>query len=62
MGSNRGKSNIAIAILEKISVYHHQILFSNLSDFRYEEDLMNIWLVLIKNYPEAVVLGKHIDK
>jgi len=23
---------------------------------RYEEDLINIWLVLIKNYPEAVVL------
>ena len=28
--------------------------------FRYEEHLINIWLVLIQNYPEAVVLGNDL--
>ena len=25
--------------------------------FRYEEHLINIWLVLLENYPDAVVAG-----
>ena len=36
----------------KVAPYLQKCVF-----FRYEEDLIDIWLILLKNYPDAIVLG-----
>ena len=36
-----------------IQIFYYTYIFF----VRYEEHLINIWLVLLQNYPEAVVLG-----
>ena len=39
------------------TIRYSKIYFNFFLFFRYEEHLINIWLVLIQNYPKAVVLG-----